>query len=42
VKIEKAGYWDSSGTTVGRAYAVAKGLFTGDKDATGDNVKLSP
>jgi general stress protein 26 len=40
VDIEKAEYWDSPGTAVGRAYAVAKALATGDTDATGDNVKL--
>jgi hypothetical protein len=40
VDIEKAEYWDSPGTGIGRAYAVAKALATGDKDAAGDNVKL--
>ena len=40
IDIEKAEYWDSPGTVVGRAYAIAKALVTGDKDATGDNVKL--
>lgn len=41
VEIEKAEYWDSPGTAVGRAYAVAKALLTGDKDAIGDNVKIN-
>ena len=40
VDIEKAEYWDSPGTAVGRAYAVAKALMTGNKDAIGDNVKI--
>jgi len=40
VDIEKAEYWDSPGTALGRAYAVAKALATGNKEATGDNVKL--
>ena len=40
VDIEKAEYWDSPGTAVGRAYAIAKALVTGNKDATGENVKL--
>ena len=42
VDIEKAEYWDSPGTAIGRAYAVAKALVTSDTDATGDNVKLNP
>ena len=40
--IEKAEYWDSPGTAVGRAYAIAKALATGNKDAIGDNVKINP
>ena len=40
VDIEKAEYWDSPGTALGRAYAIAKALATGNKDATGENVKL--
>jgi general stress protein 26 len=40
VDIEKAEYWDSPGTAVGRAYAIAKARLTGDKDAIGDNVKI--
>ena len=40
VDIEKAEYWDSPGTAVGRAYAITKALVTGNKDAIGDNVKL--
>ena len=41
VDIEKAEYWDSPGTAVGRAYAFTKALVTGDKDAVGDNVKIN-
>jgi general stress protein 26 len=41
VDIEKAEYWDSPGTAVGRLYAVAKALATGNKDAIGDNVKIN-
>jgi general stress protein 26 len=41
VDIEKAEYWDSPGTAVGRAYAIAKARLTGDKDAIGDNVKIN-
>ena len=40
VDIEKAEYWDSPGTALGRAYAVAKVLATGNTDAIGDNVKI--
>jgi general stress protein 26 len=41
VDIEKAEYWDSPGTAIGRAYALGKALVTGKKDAIGDNVKLN-
>ena len=41
VDIEKAEYWDSPGTAIGRAYAIAKALTTGDKYAIGDNVKIN-
>ena len=41
VDIEKAEYWDSPGTAIGRAYAVGKALMTGNKDAIGDNVKIN-
>ena len=40
VDIEKAEYWDSPGTAIGRAWAIGKALATGNKDAIGDNVKL--
>ena len=40
VDIEKAEYWDSPGTAIGRAYAIAKARITGNKDAIGENVKL--
>ena len=40
VDIDKAEYWDSPGTAVGRAYGIAKALVTGNKDAIGENVKL--
>ena len=42
VDIEKAEYWDSPGTAIGRAYAITKALLTGNKDAVGDNVKINP
>ena len=41
VDIEKAEYWDSPGTAIGRAYGIAKALTTGNKDAIGDNAKLN-
>ena len=41
VDIDKAEYWDSPATAVGRLYALAKGLATGDKDAVGENRKLT-
>ena len=41
VDIDKAEYWDSPGTAVGRAYGIAKALLTGNTDATGDNVKIN-
>ena len=41
VEIEKAEYWDSPATSVGRLYALAKGLVTGDPDAVGENKKLA-
>ena len=41
VDIEKAEYWDAPGSAVGRLYALAKGLATGDKDALGENQKLN-
>jgi general stress protein 26 len=41
VDIEKAEYWDAPGSAVGRLYALTKGLATGDKDAIGENAKLS-
>jgi general stress protein 26 len=41
VDIDKAEYWDSPGSAVGRMYALAKGLTTGDKDALGENRKVN-
>jgi general stress protein 26 len=41
VDIEKAEYWDAPGTSVGRLFAVAKALTTGNKDAIGENVKVN-
>jgi general stress protein 26 len=40
IEIEKAEYWDSPGTAVGRLYALAKGLATGKTDAVGENRKI--
>jgi general stress protein 26 len=41
VDVEKAEYWDAPGSTVGRLYALAKGLATGKTDALGENQKLN-
>jgi general stress protein 26 len=41
VDIEKAEYWDSPASAIGRMYALAKGLATGDRDAVGENRKVS-
>ena len=41
VDVEKAEYWDAPGSAVGRLYALAKGLTTGDTDALGENRKLT-
>ena len=41
VDIEKAEYWDSPGTAIGRAYGIGKALLTGNRDAIGDNVKIN-
>jgi general stress protein 26 len=41
VDVDKAEYWDSPGTAVGRMYALAKGLATGDKEAVGENRKVN-
>ena len=41
IDVEKAEYWDSPGSAIGRMYALAKGLATGDKDAVGENRKVS-
>jgi general stress protein 26 len=41
IDIEKAEYWDSPGTAVGRLYALAKGLATGNTDAVGENRKIN-
>lgn len=38
---EQAEYWDSPGSAVGRLYGLTKALATGDKDAIGDNAKIS-
>jgi general stress protein 26 len=40
VDIEKAEYWDSPGTAIGRAFALTRALVTGKKDAVGENVKI--
>jgi hypothetical protein len=41
VDIEKAEYWDSPASAIGRMYALAKGLATGDRDAVGENRKVN-
>jgi general stress protein 26 len=41
VTVEKAEYWDSPGSAVGRLYALAKGLASGDRDALGENQKVN-
>jgi hypothetical protein len=41
VEIEKAEYWDSPATAVGRLYALAKGLVTENPDAVGENKKIT-
>ena len=41
VEIEKAEYWDSPNTAVGRLYALAKGLITKNPDAVGENRKIN-
>lgn len=41
VTIEKAEYWDSPATAVGRLYALAKGLVTKNPEAVGENAKIN-
>lgn len=41
IDIDKAEYWDSPGTAIGRLYALAKGLATGKTDALGENRKVT-
>ena len=41
VDIEKAEYWDSPATGVGRLFALAKGLVTENPDAVGENRKVN-
>lgn len=41
VEIESAEYWDSPSSAVARLYGMAKALATGDKDAIGENRKVS-
>lgn len=41
IEVEKAEYWDSPGSAIGRMYALAKGLATGDKEAVGENRKVN-
>ena len=41
VQVEKAEYWDSPATAVGRLFALAKGLITKDPAAIGDNEKIT-
>ena len=41
VEVEKAEYWDSPATAIGRLYALAKGLVTENPDAVGENKKIT-
>jgi len=41
IDIEKAEYWDSPATAVGRLYALSKGLATHNPDAIGENRKIN-
>jgi general stress protein 26 len=41
IDIDKAEYWDSPATAVGRLYALAKGLTTHNPDAVGENRKIN-
>lgn len=41
VNVESAEYWDAPSGTMGRLYAVAKGLASGGKDSGGEDVKLN-
>ena len=41
VDVEKAEYWDSPNSAVGRLYALAKGLITKNPDAVGENRKIN-
>lgn len=41
VDVEKAEYWDAPNTGVGRLFALAKGLATGNVEGVTDNAKLS-
>ena len=40
VDFEKAEYWDSPASAVGRLFALAKGLATDNPDAVGENKKI--
>jgi general stress protein 26 len=40
IEVEKAEYWDSPGTAVGRLYALAKGLATRNPEVVGENRKI--
>ena len=42
VDIEKAEYWDAPGSSIARAYGLAKALSTGKPDALGENRKVNP
>lgn len=41
IDVDKAEYWDSPGTAIGRMYALAKGLATHDEKAVGENRKVT-
>jgi len=38
---QKAEYWDAPGSTLGQLYAFTKAAVTGEKDALGENAKLT-
>ena len=41
VDIEKAEYWDAPNTAVGRLFAAAKAMVTGDKDSIGEHGRIN-
>ena len=41
VEVERAEYWDAPGSSVGRLFALAKGLVKHDASAVGENAKVT-